>query len=118
MILDIEGDYVEKGTSKRKADPSFWHKRRLLNGGESEQDLERRKERQKEIKKTWKNLKAAKKRSRRSEFYDRAKDQGLLPSDVMAFSLTCIGDVDSQYTCAVHVNDIVNADFDGCPEMP
>ena len=36
----------------------------------------------------------------------------------MALLLTCIADVDSEFTCTVHINNIVNGEYDGHPEMP
>ena len=42
MILDIEGDFVVEGTSKRKPDPFYWHKAQLRKDGVSKEELEKK----------------------------------------------------------------------------
>ena len=111
MILDIEGDFVVDGTSRRKSDQYYWHKEKLRKDGVSKEELRRREEQQKE----WDS---AKKKKRRAVSLARRCEEGLLHSSVMAFSLACVEDAGSTYTCTVHVMDIVTDGFNGRPGMP
>ena len=65
---------------------------RLRKEGVSKEELKRREGRQKQ----WDS---AKKKKRGVEDLARQRTEGLLHSSVMAFSLACVEDTGSRYTC-------------------
>ena len=99
VVLDVETEYSIPGSTKRKPDPYFWHRRQLREDGISEVELKGRESFQRQSDAEYAAIKNQKTRqNRRATFRANAREHGMVKSDVFCFQMSCVQDEESEYT--------------------
>ena len=120
IVLDNENYVMDRSCARRNDLPSFWswHEQSLIANGASREEMERRKEQQKNLRSSWSKLSQAEKAAGFWTWRERMKEVGVVPGSVMGFSVAAVDDYEGEHIFAVHCKRLIDGEYGGKPRMP